>query len=421
MSLLLIVDKTSIFPYLYSLVIYLCVDKFICHNKSSIIHFHFYVIIAIILFVAHKLIIPEYLGLTGPEGGIGTDDCRYYAQLLDGNVPYKIIFTIDILRPYTRFLSVLYPFPIYTPLNIIVVNVLGVTFLPYIVRLFSYELFHEKRLSQRAELLTLTCPFTCYYGCILMREMWVVTAVFLSLLFFCRKNYACLVFPLLFVAFIRLGSVIFLVLGVFCIWQMRVRQRSKNSISSDFKILGVVGIIILLFIVVYPMIIELSDGRLEAGLIRASFVQDVLDSNSLITKLFNLPFPINVALLTVFFFFLPFLSFDLYTLGVFNVGVLLNNLITPFYFFFLWPPILCCLFESCKYNNNERKSIVLMAVLFAVALATVSLQARHKDIMMPLLCILASYGMSIPKSQRPVIAYIGGVVIFIGQLVFSII
>ena len=60
--------------------------------RNNIATFLFYTIIAVILYSTHKIIIPDYLGLTGPEGGVGTDDCRYYAQLVNGQVPYDITF-----------------------------------------------------------------------------------------------------------------------------------------------------------------------------------------------------------------------------------------------------------------------------------------------------------------------------------------
>lgn len=43
--------------------------------------------------------------------------------------------------------------------------------------------------------------------------------------------------------------------------------------------------------------------------------------------------------------------------------------------------------------NNSINTIVYMAILFAMCLGTVSLQARHKTILFPLLCIIAAYGI----------------------------
>ena len=60
----------------------------------------------------------------------------------------------------------------------------------------------------------------------------------------------------------------------------------------------------------FPIISILSEGRLEEGLIRLSFVDYLKtdDENALIVKILNLPFPLNILLTSVFFFFLTFLE-----------------------------------------------------------------------------------------------------------------
>lgn len=68
--------------------------------------------------------------------------------------------------------------------------------------------------------------------------------------------------------------------------------------------------------------------------------------------------------------------------------------LTPLFFLFLWKNIIQTVLQNLSLKNHRAiKTMVYMAIAFAMCLGTVSLQARHKTILFPLLCILASYGM----------------------------
>ena len=65
-----------------------------------------------------------------------------------------------------------------------------------------------------------------------------------------------------------------------------------------------------LFCAFFPIISILSEGRLEEGLIRLSFVDYLKtdDENALIVKILNLPFPLNSSFDFSVFLFLTFLE-----------------------------------------------------------------------------------------------------------------
>ena len=94
--------------------------------------------------------------MSGPEGGIGTDDCRYYAQIVGGqDIPYIIQVSIIDIFPYSKLLKFLYPFSVQTPLNIVILNLFFITLLPVYVYLLTGTLFDDERIAKTASFLSL--------------------------------------------------------------------------------------------------------------------------------------------------------------------------------------------------------------------------------------------------------------------------
>lgn len=408
---LLIVDVTSIISYFYLLLLFFVFNKMIAGEwlNRNFAYLHYYICISLFLFFLHRILIPNYLGMTGPEGGIGTDDCRYYAQLVDGQVPYPIRFDFLSTFSFVKFLQVLYPLKIETPLNIIIPNLLGVVFLPYYVNRLSFLYTGSKKVSIRAEYLFLLCPFTTYYGCILMRDMWIVTFVFAGLYYFILKRYIVLIICILLIVYIRFGSVVFLGIGIFVIMREQLYKHFSTRIKGHLALFLLLGVVAVIFALTFPYLQEFSGGKLEDGLFRSSFylMLESIDSDAFILRLMDLIFPLNLLSLTIFFFFLPFLSLTLYTFGIFNIGYLFCSFLTPVFFFFLWNNVIQTVLQSLSFKyNNSINTIVYMAILFAMCLGTVSLQARHKTILFPLLCIIAAYGICNTNNRYSKISYL---------------
>lgn len=396
LSLLIIVDNTSLLFFAYSFTICAIISKLFCKNSVSLnlSAFLFYTFIAIIIYSTHKYLIPDYIGLTGPEGGIGTDDCRYYAQLVDGHVPYELQFNFFKTLPFSKFLDFCLPFHIYTPLNVIIFNLLGITFLPYIIYRFLLEFTKSEQVSRDGYNLSLICPYTVYFGSIIMRDMWIATAVVLGILLFKQKKYFWLFIISIFICFLRFGSIVFLALPILVIIREHMLERSSSKKSTNIKFTILLVAIFSAFYLSMPMITFLSDGRLDEGLFRLSIVEHLKadDENAVIVKILNLPFPINLILASVFFYFLPFLRFDVYTLGVFNVGSLFGSIFTPLFFFPFWKYLMKSILDYWNGRDEIIRPIILSSILIALALGTVSLQARHKTVLVPFMCMLMAYG-----------------------------
>lgn len=419
---LLILDPTSLASYIYTLIIFTVINTLINESdkNSNFVYFHFYLSITIIIYLYQRLTIPGYLGLSGP-GGVGTDDVRYYAWLLEGNVPYNIKFNIyGDIHPYANLLKIIYPFQIYNPLNILIINVLGITFLPFYVNKLTFALTNNNKVSDLAQKFTLFCPYSMAMGLIIMRDMLITTLVFASLYYFLQRKYYPLIFLIPLILYIRFGSIIFFIMGVIVFSLNNIRKKAKNKFTYYTVFILFIGFILVIYYFMVPNLDVISSGKLSSGIFRGDFFYKLssMDENATILKLISLPIFLRTFALTLFFYFLPFLNFNIFPEGILNIRSLLVS-ISPIYMLFLWPSIFKTLLYSffSKHNQNNIKEIVWLSILFALALGTVSLQARHKTILFPILYILAAYGWYLPTKRYNMMSIALTILLFTVQII----
>lgn len=383
-------DTTSLFSYGYALLL-LVVSGYIISRKEMkdlFFAFHFYLLFAIAFTIIFKSQFPAYLGMTGEEGGIGTDDCRFYAQVVGGEgVGYTIMVSTVDLMPYSLLLKLIYPFQIFTPLNILTPTLLFTAYLPIYVRRLSYLLTNDNKLARLAFLYTLICPFTLYFGCIILRESFTALMVIAGLCYFLQKRYVPLFICVFALIWVRFGTLAFLLCGIVLLYRYQLRHKTR----SDFPFVILILVIIGVFYLSFSYFQEFSKGKLEYGLIRSTDNERYEDST--IGALMRLPFPLNILLSTVFFLFIPFLGIPQPHYGHYLVGSFFQGFFTPLFMFFLWKPIFNATLSALLERRHEAaKKILYMAIIFAMILGTISMQSRHKTVLFPILCILAAYG-----------------------------
>jgi hypothetical protein len=349
------------------------------------------------------------MGLTGSKG-IGTDDTQYFAQITQEYISYPKIR--DIQHNFSTFLMIFYPFPVRHPLNILIPNLLGITFLPYFTYKLACSLLNKDKVSSLAKKLILFCPFTMANGLILMRDIWIVTFVVSSLYFFSQKKYYIVLLLAFLISFIRFGSMIFLTVGLLILYKKKINTFLSSGLSNIFYISSIL-VIIAMFFIILPFLVAISGGKLEESIFRESFltVLSNMDEDAFIVKLMQLPVIMRIPLLAVFFFFAPFLNFKIYTIGVFNIRTIMYGILTPVFLFFCWYNVVKSLLYSL-YNKSNIQFVSLVVILFSVCLGIFSLQVRHKTILMPFIYILTAYGFYLPKTKYNVIITVLSTVIF---------
>lgn len=385
---LFFVDRTSLFSYGYALILLTAISYLVSRNEVKDVFFtyHFYLFFAIAFYVIFKYQFPNYLGLSG-GADFGTDDGRYFAQIVGGRgINYTIeVSTIDLMA-YSILLKVLYPFSVYTPLNIVVINTLFTAFLPIYTRRFANILSDNREVGNRAFWLSMLCPFTIYFGCIIMRDVFTTLLVIAGMCYFLEKKYVHLLFCIVLITWVRFGTISFLICGIIILYRFKLKKKSKDLY---FNIL--LALLLLVFYFAFSFLQDFSGGKLEGGLIRSS--DSDFWSDSTIGSIMKLPFPINIVLSTTFFFFIPLLTFPETRYGHYLISAFFQGVLTPLYMFFLWKNIFNTILMAFYGKHREKaKQFFYIALIFSILLGTISLQSRHKTVLFPIICIMAAYG-----------------------------
>ena len=236
---LLLVDQTSVCSYVYTLGLLYCICRVFCKEYfyDVFLVFHLYLLIAVILTSIFKYQFPDYLGLTGMEGVYGTDDARYYAQIVGGNVGYTVQVSVIDIFAYSKLLDIVYPFHVYTPLNIIIVNLLTAVYIPVLVHKLSLAIFEDTQIADTASIWTVLCPFTVYFSCIIMRESFIVTMVLAGLYCFIKNRFFLLIIPIVAIVIIRFGSIVFLLGGIIIVSREKMRSNFRYGNILFFTML----------------------------------------------------------------------------------------------------------------------------------------------------------------------------------------
>ncbi len=412
-----VVDQTSVISYVYTLGLLFCVSRIMCKDNISDVYyiFHLYLFVAIAFTLIFKAQFPDYLGLTGQEGIYGTDDARYYAQIVGGNVSYVVQVTVVDQFMYSILLRTLYPFEVYTPLNIVILNLLFAVFIPVLVYKLSFSFFKDEKLSKTASYLSLFCPFTVYFSCIIMRESFIATMVLAGLYCFKEKKYLLLIIPVISILIIRMGSIVFLLGGMLVVLKSKLAQYSRY---------GNLFFLILLLILVggayvfFPLLQELTQGKLSDSLIRST--DDEFWEGSTLARIMSLPFPLNILFSTAFFIYAPILAIPMPVNGHYLVSTFFQGVFTPFFFFFLWKYIYNALSSFFVKHELDVKNVILIIFIFAILLGTVSLQSRHKTVLFPFLCILAAYGKNNFEERYRLSSELLALITVLGQILMVV-
>ena len=385
-----VADQTSLLSYGYSLLLLTISCFLLCKDNAKRLFFayHFNLFFAILFYLIFKSQFPEYLGLSGAEGGIGTDDCRFYAQIVGGKgLLYRIMVSTTHIYSYSKLLRFIYPFEVFTPLNIIVVNIIFAAYLPIYVKRFTILLTKNERIGNTAFWFSLLCPFNLYFGCIILRESFTAVMVIAGMCYYLEKKYIPLAVCVYFLIWIRFGTLAFLICGILMLYRFKLKRRTR----TDFYFAIVFVLVIVAFSVSFTFLQEFSYGKLQEGIIRSA--NDSRYGGSTIGAIMRLPFPLNVIFSTIFFLFIPLLGIPHEQYGHYLVSGVFQGFLTPLFMFFLWNYIFNASLQAITDKQRDvAKQILFIILLFSLLLGTISLQSRHKTVLFPILCIFAAYG-----------------------------
>lgn len=389
-SILLIffIDRTDYIPYFYTICLLLLIGRFVANRKYKKLFFYYncYFIIAVIFTIVFKNQFPLHLGTSGPGEYGGLDDARFFGQIVYEQVSYTVGGNFND-SPFAIFLRLICLYEIKTPLNVVTLTVSFSALLPIYYEKLSYCLFHDRRVSALTSLLVFVCPFTMFFGCVLLRDIFTAMLVAAGLFYYYEKKYLPLLICGSLIAFVRLGTLTFLLVGLL----VMNKEKWKVKYRSNLRFYLTLSILIGVFYLFYGYVQTMSGGRLSDGFIRET---GDFFANSTIGAISKLPFPLNIIGGTIFFFFIPLLSFSVFKMeyGIFHMSSLFQGFLTPIFMFFLWTPIFSAIITQRRKYNKNLSTLILCIICFCFLLGTISLQSRHKTVLFPMLCMLAAYG-----------------------------
>lgn len=402
--LLLAINFSSISAFLYALLlsVILYVSIFRKFNSEVLLLFGFYSLVTIFIYLTQLWSLPEYYGFSG-GAGIGTDDCRFFFQVSDGwgYLPNHC-FQLRSNHPYSSFLNFITPFQINHIFDVIFINSIGATLLPILVREFVIKFVGDKKVAWYAFIFTAICPFIISNSLILMRDGWVATLFISSIYFLVSRKYIFLVAAILLLFYLRFasGAVTLAILMGFLL--IDFKNSEINSYLKPILFFGLITLLSFIIILVAPLVLNQFGGSsLVENLYREGYVEEFIlgggsgrDVNPLYEKLLSLPAIIRVPLSSVFYIVSPLFSPDnVIVKGIMVPRNFLFSIIYPILAIFYFKYVIQALVVIKKQGLTPILFIAIVFVFTAILLSQLSIQPRHKTMIMPLFYIIAAFGL----------------------------
>ena len=403
--LLITIDALSIFTMLLFASFGMLLHQFFFKTEKYLQYlsvFSFYTIIAILLYWSNISAFPLNYGCTGAELG-GTDDLFFFQEATNNGVSYRGDRS-DFMHNYSMALEQVHFFlSVFKTTNLIdlmFVNIFFLSFIPFFTRNIIAYFSDNQSASRLGFYLAICSSFLMQNSLVLVRDG-ITAAFFIGVFyFFLKKRYALFFLFLFGLFYLRIVGGLLTVL--FIVSYMLYFGNSKNALKYILIFTG-------LFFAFMPIFLTNLDriGVLESGLFREEFfdlIKDNSGSTSGAVFIYSLPFYLRIPLGTFYFIGSPFINIE---------GILTKEGLTFWHFFDLFYGV-AFLFYSiyiAKAFFTARKKgilffLLLSFVFLAMLFSQISLQIRHKTMLMPLVFIIVAlsfYEAPLRLRQRLVI------------------
>jgi hypothetical protein len=362
----------------------------------------FYAFLMLVIYEVQLAEAPMYLGFSGKEGAFGTDDTYYFSQLAE-RVPHemdlRIYYAEYANHPYVKFLDYISFYDVYHLMDIIWANLIPMVLLPVLTRALAFSLTGNENVARGAFLLMVICPFTLANSLILIRDGWTAMLFVGAIYFFyeLKVGRMAVLTSLLFYLRVASGIQLVMVLGIVSLVFYFRAERTwvRRSILGGLVLTGA-GVAygsFYLLTVVTP--IQTLSGVFDL-LFREEFLGFFRKHtpDAFILQLYELPTYIRIPASFAFFFVIPILPVkELFWEDMFVIRGLMKC-IYSLIFIFIFRYLVVGVYES-MFSGRGRSPMILVVtsfLLLILALSQVSMQVRHKVMVMPLQYIIAAYG-----------------------------
>lgn len=360
----------------------------------------FYAFLTLVIYEVQFEEAPMYFGFSGGDL-FGTDDTHFFSLLAE-RVPYDIPvrqYYAEYDHPYTTFLDFISFYDIYHLMDIIWANLIPMVLLPVLTRALAYSLTENENVARGAFFLMAICPFTLSNSLILIRDGWTAMLFVGALYFFYewKLGRMTILAVLLFYLRVASGLQLAMVLGIMSlVFYFRAERRwVRRSILGGLVLTGAAVAYGSFYLLTIVTPIQTFSDVFDL-LFREEFLSFFRKRTpeSFLLQLYSLPAYIRLPTSFAFFLVMPILPVgELFWGDVFVVRGLMSCLYSLM-FVFIFKYLISGVYGAV-FSRRSKWPIALITASFLVlilALSQVSMQVRHKVIVMPLQYIIVAYG-----------------------------
>jgi len=397
--LIVLIHPLSIFSYLYFFLLsLLCYKILVGDGKLEPIYLYpFYSFLIVIMYLLQYWGYPEYFGFSGGLG-IGTDDARFYSMVA-ASLPSDFPVRVDWIYPYGQLLrAVTWWYQVKHPLDILFFNAIPLVLIPSLTSGVAATLTDQEAIRKTSYRLVALCPFLLSNSLILIRDGWIAMAFIGAILYFLEGKYARMALLVALAFYLRIASalVLLFVLIAFAMIEL-IHKRGISRLTYSVGILVGIGVTAFLF---YPSV----DRYLEAKGVynniafRENYlsfmelsVQASSSGDSVALWIYHQSPWIRLPLGFVYYFMAPFFVPNFIGKGVLAPRGLLTNLFAILSVFYL-KCFIQAVFKAWHDDSIKWRVIILTYLVSVLMLSQVSIQLRHKVMLLPLFYVLVAYG-----------------------------
>lgn len=428
-----ILHPESIFSVVFFLICTMIINKVMVHEDIGNLIFYFFtymfwcMLICLIQYVQY----PHALGMTTGNAfaGGGTDDTYFFgAAALDiyDYFPYRRgkicvdFWDLDgyskILRLFASFFHIFYK---NHPIDLLLFNVSVMSFLPvYVLRIGRRYIYNEKIIKWLATFV-LICPTINSNGVVLLRDG-IIAVLFTQLAFYMVTNqpYRKMIFPILLIGFLRFGTCLIIIVAICCVALIKKENISKRKMVSWFAIILILCLVLFIYRGSIYSYIYMKFGGNDS-LYRLSLSERMVSNNSkdsFFTMASKYPLWARNIINVLLIFVAPRFSLEtIFIEDIFVVRHFMTTTIYPIFFCFTVPYF----FAGYIYLiRTKEKTISIMYFVSLVLIAIISLQLRHKTMIMPLFYLISAIGKENTKKNKSVFLVSSSVLFLLEVLYF---
>ena len=411
-ALIGLIHPSGILAYFYFLSLTLIFYKLLFPKKCVLEPLLLYILYAtfmLILYALQYLSLPGYIGFSGPRG-IGTDDA-YFTYCVAETLPSGFIGRkVQVDRaatsnetPFVTLLKFITWYPVTHPLDVLFFTVMATVFIPIFTRELTFEVFKQKKVSYLAFRLMAVAPFLLSNSLILVRDGATAALFMGAVYYFVRRRYVIMgiLSALLFYVRIASGLQLVFALGFFVL--LRLIQLRKIG-NKFFYVVLIVMVGVISTIILYPTVEIYLRGKnilLGGVFFREKYATGFMATGQKLTANYDSAFQkiyqygplIRIPLGFTYFFLYPlFVPTRVITNGVFIPRVVLENVIAPILYLFYIKFFIQGIFRAWKDKNLSILTALAAYLALILALSQLSIQFRHKIMILPLFYVIVAYG-----------------------------